>query len=68
MQCTGKTETNGAVSVLGYYAAPPDPDWGWRITLQPDSANRFRLIMYNITPDGEEILAVEAVFTPEGSN
>ncbi|MAU00465.1 MAG: hypothetical protein CL608_25260 [Anaerolineaceae bacterium] len=65
MHCTGKAQTDDAVSVIGYYAAPPDPDWGWRIALQPDSANQFRLIMYNITPDGEEMLAVEAVFSRE---
>jgi hypothetical protein len=67
MQCSGKAQTDGAVSVLGYYAAPPDPDWGWRIVLQLDSADQFRLIMYNISPDGEEILAVEAVFSRDGS-
>jgi hypothetical protein len=66
MHCAGKAQTEGVVSVIGYYAAPPDPDWGWRITLKSDSAEQFRLIMHNITPDGEEMLAVEAVFSREG--
>jgi hypothetical protein len=65
MQCTGQAQIGDAMSVIGYYAAPPDPDWGWRIALQPDSADQFRLIMYNISPDGEEMLAVEAVFSRE---
>ncbi len=64
MQCTG-TAAADAVSVQGSYAAPPGPDWGWRITLQPQSADQFRLIMYNITPAGEDTLAVEAVFSRE---
>lgn len=67
MHCTGPTGSDGPVSVIGHYAAPPGPDWGWRITLQPDSANQFRLIMHNITPDGEEMLAVEAIFERERS-
>ncbi len=64
MQCTG-IAAEDVVSVKGSYAAPPGPDWGWRITLQPDSAEQFRLIMHNITPDGEEMMAVEAVFSRE---
>lgn len=65
MQCAGTVQPDGTVSVIGHYTAPPGPDWGWRITLQPDSNEQFRLIMHNITPDGEEMLAVEAVFSPE---
>jgi hypothetical protein len=65
MQCTGTLSSDGIVSVVGHYAAPPGPDWGWRIALQSDSTDQFRLIMYNITPDGEEMLAVEAAFLRE---
>jgi len=64
MHCSGSA-ADGIVSVQGSYAAPPSPDWGWRITLQPDSNEQFRLIMHNITPDGDEMVAVEAVFTRE---
>lgn len=64
MSCSGSA-AEAAVSVKGRYAAPPGPDWGWRITVQPDSAEQFRLIMHNITPDGEEMMAVEAVFSRE---
>ncbi len=62
MHCTGKIAANGAISVVGYYAAPPDPDWGWRITIEPQSANQFTFRMHNITPQGEEMLAVEVQF------
>lgn len=65
MPCTGGAQAGGAVSVIGHYAAPPGSDWGWRITIQPQSTDQFKLIMHNITPNGEEMVAVETVFTRE---
>lgn len=62
MPMSGASADDGAIWVKGSYAAPPGPDWGWRLALHPDSADQFRLIMHNISPDGEEMLAVEAVF------
>jgi hypothetical protein len=53
----------GSVDVSGSYAAPPGPDWGWRTTLGPGPDRTLRMVMYNVTPDGEEYLAVEAVYT-----
>lgn len=52
-----------SVSVRGSYAAPPGPDWGWRLVLEPGDADRCMLRMHNITPDGEEALAVEMQLT-----
>lgn len=49
-------------SVSGSYAAPPGPDWGWRITLEPSGANACIFRMYNRKPEGEEALAVEMRF------
>ena len=49
----------GSVDVSGSYAAPPGPDWGWRTTLGPGPDETLRMVMYNVTPDGEEYLAVE---------
>lgn len=63
MQMTGAAEASGELWVKGSYAAPPGPDWGWRLALHPDSADQFRLIMHNISPEGEAMLAVEAVFS-----
>jgi hypothetical protein len=65
MSCTGSEQPDGTVSVIGHYAAPPGLDWGWRITIQPQTADQFKLLMHNITPDGEEMLAVEAIFSRE---
>jgi hypothetical protein len=59
MICAGAVRDDGTVDVLGSYAAPPGPDWGWRtqIRAEPD---RFHLVMYNIAPDGLETVAVDA--------
>lgn len=63
MQMNGAAEASGELWVKGSYPAPPGPDWGWRLALHPDAADQFRLVMYNISPDGEEMRAVEAVFS-----
>ena len=66
MQLTGTTKPDGSAVVDGSYAAPPGPDWGWRITIQPLENDQFKLIMHNVTPDGAAMLAVEAVFSRAG--
>jgi hypothetical protein len=53
-----------ALSVRGTYAAPPGPDWGWRIDVTPGGEG-LRVIMHNVWPEeqgGKEELAVEAVY------
>ena len=63
MTCTG-TVSGNVISVRGTYAAPPGPDWGWRIDLSVEPA-KLRLTMFNISPadlGGGEALAVEAVY------
>jgi hypothetical protein len=62
MACSGGS--GPALSVRGTYAAPPGPDWGWRIDLTP-AGEKLRLVMWNIWPaelGGKEELAVEAVY------
>ncbi|MBM3906747.1 MAG: DUF1579 family protein [Gemmatimonadetes bacterium] len=58
MHCVG-TSTGDSTSVRGSYAAPPGPDWGWRLALEAVADGTCVLRMFNITPDGEEALAVE---------
>ena len=53
----GTVDSAGAVSVLGSYPAPTGPDWGWRTVVAP-TAGGFELVMFNISPEGEEALAV----------
>lgn len=69
MVCEGEIDENGAIWVKGSYAAPPGPDWGWKIALVPEGQDAFRFLMYNITPEGEEFLAVEVAYTRQpGTN
>ena len=50
------------VDVRGSYAAPPGPDWGWRTVVEADAHDALRVMMFNVTPDGQEARAVEAVY------
>ena len=63
MLCNGSIDADGRISVVGSYAVPEHPDWGWRTEITPGE-NSFRYAMYNVTPEGEEDLAVETDFTP----
>jgi hypothetical protein len=53
----------GVVIVRGSYPAPAGPDWGWRIEIDARQTGLLRLEMFNITPEGEEMLAVQAVYS-----
>ena len=57
MMCEG-SEAEGRVSVTGSYKVEGHPDWGWRTEIVPDDEG-FRYNMYNISPEGEEQIAVE---------
>ena len=63
MQFRVDPEHEGLIAVRGSYAAPPGPDWGWRITVEADGPDAFRIVMHNVTPKGQEALAVDARFT-----
>jgi hypothetical protein len=62
MTCRGTLGENGAVSVRGSYSAPPGPDWGWRTEIIPEG-NTLHIVMFNVTPEGQEAVAVEASYT-----
>lgn len=59
MVSEGRLDENGAISMKGYYAVPDHPDWGWKTIIEPEHDNSFKIIMYNVSPEGEETLAVE---------
>lgn len=61
MACSGPGQAGPALSVRGSYAAPPGPDWGWRIEITPGDGE-LRVVMVNIWPEGKEDPAVEAVY------
>ncbi|MFN0093206.1 MAG: DUF1579 domain-containing protein [Dehalococcoidia bacterium] len=61
----GETDDAGITRLRGSYPAPPGPDWGWRIELErTDGALSIR--MFNITPDGQEAIGVDAQYTADG--
>lgn len=62
--CSGRA-AGGGVALRGTYAAPPGPDWGWRIDLIPTAAT-LRIVLHNVFPagmGGQEAVAVEAEYT-----
>ncbi len=59
MRCEGVDGPLDGLSVIGAYAAPPDPDWHWQIDILPQSSTTFQLLMHNISPSGEKMLAVQ---------
>lgn len=65
MACRGSAELEGAIDVLGAYAAPPGPDWGWRIRIISPTSDRLEIRMFNISPKGDEALAVLATYQRE---
>ena len=46
------------IEVLGHYGAEDGPQWGWRTEVDL-AADAFALRMYNITPDGQEMIAAD---------
>ena len=59
MTCLGSA-ADGTISVRGSYAAPPGPDWGWRIDIATEP---LRITHTNIFPDGRESPAAEGVYS-----
>lgn len=62
MSFTG-TAADGSATLLGSYEAPPGPDWGWRIVIRPVSSKELQIVMHNISPEGQEDLAVQSDYT-----
>lgn len=60
MVCRSITGGAAALTLLGSYPAGEGGDWGWRITLDLVEDDRLRIEMHNISPDGDEELAVRA--------
>ncbi|MES2685131.1 MAG: DUF1579 family protein [Pseudomonadota bacterium] len=61
MHCTGSASPTG-FAVTGAYAAPPGPDWGWRLSVNASVTGELILEMHNLPPGGEAELAVRAVY------
>ncbi|MBO0720320.1 MAG: DUF1579 family protein [Blastocatellia bacterium] len=61
MICTG-VPAEGELNVLGSYAPPTGPDWGWRIIVTPNEGKTFIIKMFNVEPEGRELFAVESQY------
>ncbi len=59
MVCRGPAGPCDTLTVVGAFAAPPGPDWGWDIVLTP-AAEAFEIVMHVFTPEGKQGPAVEA--------
>lgn len=56
---SGKVNEQGEIDLRGNYEVPGHPDWGWRIVIGTKESNLL-IKMYNISPEGEEDLAVQS--------
>ncbi len=62
MVLRGQIDTKGAIDTRGSYAVEGGPDWGWRTVVQPGN-DTLCVVMYNVSPDGEEVLGFELAYT-----
>lgn len=63
MALSGAANQEGTIRLHGSYAAPTGPDWGWAIHLAAQGDHTFTLEMFNITPQGQALRAVQAAYT-----
>lgn len=54
---------NRKITFKGFYKVPDHPDWCWRTDVEIESKDSFKIIMYNVSPEGNESLAVEMFFS-----
>ena len=55
----GAVAGRGKIDLRGTYEVPNHPDWGWRIVVGMDE-EAVQITMFNVSPEGEEDLAVRA--------
>lgn len=67
MICEATENQEGTILLNGSYPAPPGPDWGWRIEVGSDRGDLLLMRMFNISPAGQEELAVQAEYRKTGN-
>jgi hypothetical protein len=65
LELKGAGASENEINVLGKYSSPGWGEWGWRIRLQIQTGGELKMIHYNISPEGEEFLAVETSYHRE---
>lgn len=58
----GTADESGEVILNGTFPAPPQPDWGWKITITQPDAEKLVLTMHVIPWNEAEQLAVRAEY------
>ena len=61
MHCGGTVSSGGSANLKGFYNVEGHPDWGWRTEIIPNG-DKFRYLMFNVSPEGHEEWAVEMEF------
>lgn len=64
MICEGKENAEGGISVKGFYKVEGHPDWGWRTEIY-SAESSLTYTMYNVSPEGQEEVAVEMEMSRE---
>jgi len=60
MVCTGGMRPDGGLDIRGTYGAGPGgQEWGWHTVIEL-AEDAWRMAMFNVTPEGQESLAVMA--------
>lgn len=63
MMSEGSMNSEKSISAKAEYEVSEGPNWGWRTEIILKSDNNFDFEMYNITPQGGELLAVKVEYT-----
>ena len=63
---SGAVDGEGKIDLRGTYQVPNHPEWGWRIVIST-SEEALEIIMYNVSPEGAEDLAVRADYKKRSS-
>lgn len=64
MVCDGSADESGRINMKGFYSVPDHPDWGWRTEVTPNT-DSLQIVMYNVSPEGDEDIAVESDYSRE---
>lgn len=62
MNCLGASTADDTIAIRGSYAAPPGPDWGWRIEIATGDGT-LQIAHTNIDPEGKGELAAEGLYS-----
>jgi hypothetical protein len=66
MHMKGRVADDGDTLVDGTYEVPDNPDWGWRIVLKRDGADKLIFQMINVEPNGQAEPGVEILVSRTG--